>query len=52
MKHQIALRDELIDICQDLFGQEQYQQIRAFLESIGPYDPARPDSEDLSNSTV
>jgi hypothetical protein len=41
MKHQIALRDELIDICESSFGDEQYREIRAFLESIGPYKQGR-----------
>jgi hypothetical protein len=40
-------RDELIDICQYSFGQEQSRQIRAFLELIGPYDPAKLESEDV-----
>jgi hypothetical protein len=42
MKHQIGLRDELIDICQYSFGDEQYREIRTFLESIGPYRSRRP----------
>jgi hypothetical protein len=50
MKHRIALRGELIEICQDSFGQEQYRQRKAFLESTRSSEPAKSWSEIHSNN--